>query len=88
MICDQVPALLRDETKAEAAETVRALVDQVTLVPENGELAIILRGGLAAMLSYAANKKPGAVSGAGSDALAVQASLVAGIGFEPMTFRL
>jgi hypothetical protein len=65
-------ALLSAETKAEAAETVRALV------PENGELAIVLRGDLAAMLSYAANKKPGAVSGAGSDALAVQASLVAG----------
>ncbi len=88
MICDQILALLRDETKAEAAETVRTPVNQVTLVPENGELAIVLRGDLAAMLSYAANKKPGAVSGAGSDALAVQASLVAGIGFEPMTFRL
>ena len=72
-------ALLQDEAKAEAAETVRALVDQVTLVPENGELAIVLRGDLAAMLSYAANKKPGAVSGAGPEALAVQASLVAGM---------
>lgn len=72
-------ALLRDETKTEAAQTIRALVDQVTLVPENGELAIMLRGDLAAMLSYAANKRPGAVSGAGPEALAVQASLVAGM---------
>lgn len=71
-------ALLKDDTKPAAAETIRALVNQVTLVPENGELAIVLRGDLAAMLSYAGNKKPGAVSGAGSDALAMKASLVAG----------
>lgn len=81
-------ARLRDETKAEAAEAIRALVDQVILVPEGGELAIVLRGDLAAMLTYAANRRPGAVSGAGPDALATQASLVAGAGFEPATFGL
>lgn len=50
-------ALLRDETKAEAAETIRALVDQVVLVPENGELAIMLKGDLSAMLSFTTDKK-------------------------------
>jgi site-specific DNA recombinase len=50
-------SLQSDETKAEAAEIVRALVDQVTLVPEDGRLAIVLRGDLAGMLRFAAGKK-------------------------------
>jgi hypothetical protein len=33
------------------------LVDQVTLVPDEAELAIVLRGDLAAILRFAANKK-------------------------------
>jgi hypothetical protein len=35
------------------------------LVPEDGELAIVLREDLAAMLAYAANKKPGPSLGPG-----------------------
>jgi hypothetical protein len=64
--------------KAVAIETLRTLVDRVELVPENGELAIVLPGDLAAMLSFASNKKPGTISGTGLSALASQASLVAG----------
>jgi site-specific DNA recombinase len=60
-------------------------------VPEAGELAITLRGDLAAMLSMAADKKksgiPGREAGLCKAALA-QESLVAGTGFEPVTFRL
>ena len=71
-------ALVRDETKAEAAETIRALVDQVALVPENGELAIVLKGDLAAMLSFAADKKkPGMKAGHSGD-VGSPGSLVAG----------
>lgn len=51
-----------------------------TLVLENGELVIVLCGDLAAMLSYAANKKPGAFFRAGPEALAVQASVGCGGG--------
>ncbi len=50
-------SLQSDETKAEAAEIVRTLVDRVTLVPEEGRLAVVLRGDLAAMLRFAAGKK-------------------------------
>jgi DNA invertase Pin-like site-specific DNA recombinase len=71
-------ALEEKATRAEAAEAIRVLIDRVTLVPDNGELGIVLRGDLAAMLSFAGSKKPGAVSGAGPQALAMQASLVAG----------
>jgi site-specific DNA recombinase len=49
---------LQDEaTKAEAVDTFRTLVDQVTLVPEADTLAIILRGDLAPMLTYASGKR-------------------------------
>ncbi|MBU3889762.1 recombinase family protein [Methylosinus sp. KRF6] len=83
-------SLQSDETKAEAAEIVRALVDQVTLVPEDGRLAIVLRGDLAAMLRFAAGKKkPDLLSEVGliGDLLS-PTSVVAGTGFEPVTFRL
>ncbi len=76
--------------KAKAAEVFRTLVDQVMMVPDNGELAIILRGDLAAILRFVAGKKnPDILTEAGVMAkLLSQGSMVAGIGFEPMTFRL
>ncbi|MGC0321112.1 site-specific DNA recombinase [Bradyrhizobium sp. USDA 326] len=82
--------LQSEEEKAEAAEVFRTLVDQVTLVPHAEQLAIVLRGDLAAILRFAAGKKnPDFLSEAGAlDGLLSQASVVAGIGFEPMTFRL
>ena len=84
-------ALSRPDTREEAAEVVRSLVSAIELTPENGELAITLRGDLAAMLSVAANSKsagqPVRAAGA-SVAHMAQASLVAGTGFEPVTFRL
>jgi len=84
-------ALAREDTREEAAEVVRSLVSAIELTPEYGKLAITLRGDLAAMLSFAAlTKTPGAPGGAAgcSSALWAQSSLVAGTGFEPVTFRL
>jgi site-specific DNA recombinase len=76
----------RADTREEAAEVIRSLVSAIELVPDGAELAIVLRGDLAAMLSVAADKaKPGAPS---REAGLVQGSLVAGTGFEPVTFRL
>jgi site-specific DNA recombinase len=72
---------LRDEHgKVEAAAVFRTLVDEVTLVPDAEELAIVLRGDLAAILRFAANKKnPDVLSEAGVlGALLSQESLVAG----------
>ncbi len=71
---------------------VRSLVSAIELVPEGGQLAIVLRGDLAAMLSFAADgsKKPGApcwAAGLLGD-LRPPGSLVAGAGFEPAAFRL
>ena len=88
---EQLSEHLQDEDgRARAAETLRSLVDQVTLVPDNGELAIVLRGDLGAILRFTAGKQnPGFLSEAEAlDNLLSQVSLVAGVGFEPTTFRL
>ena len=79
-----------EDGRREAVGLFRSLVDQVTLVPENGELAFTLCGGFAGILRFAASKKnPGFLSETGVlDGLLSQGSLVAGTGFEPVTFRL
>jgi anion-transporting ArsA/GET3 family ATPase len=66
-------SLQNDDGKAEAAEVFRTLVDQVTLVPDAAELAIVLRGDLAAIVRFAANKKnPDVLSEAGVHAPPLQ----------------
>jgi site-specific DNA recombinase len=76
--------LNRPELRAEAAQALRALIEEVRLIPEDGRLAIELGGDLAALLNIASDsKKPVTVDRDG-----LQVTLVAGIGFEPMTFRL
>ncbi len=90
-IASLAEALAREDTRVEAAEIIRSLVSRIDLTPENGKLAITLHGDLARMLNFAAGtKKPGVPGGeAGlSAAIGSQASLVAGVGFEPTTFRL
>ncbi len=74
-------ALSREDTRVEATEAIRALIDEIRLVPEGGELKIELFGELAALIGLA-NKDPR------SDDRGLQVTLVAGAGFEPATFRL
>ena len=50
-------ALERQETRAEATEALRGLVDAIILTPSAGELRIELKGNLAAMLGAATNKR-------------------------------
>jgi hypothetical protein len=70
---------LKDETrKVEAFEVLRSLVSGVTLEPVNGELAIHLKGNLAAMLTFAATKKRPPRE---RDGILAQVSLVAGVRF-------
>ena len=86
-----------DENKRfEAAEVIRSLIEAILLVPEGGELKIDVRGDLAGILAIAVERKKPA-SRAGSKRSAIsgdlisrqsQVSLVAGVGFEPTTFRL
>jgi site-specific DNA recombinase len=53
------------------------MMSAITLIPEDGELTINLRGDLAAMLTYAANGKPARFA-AGGLGVGSQVSLVAG----------
>ncbi len=67
--------------KDKAAECLRDLVEEIRLVPEGGKLRIEIYGELAALLSLA-NKRPS------SKETGAQITMVAGVGFEPTTFRL
>jgi DNA-binding MarR family transcriptional regulator len=46
-------ALQREDTRLEASEMLRGLIDSIVLMPEKGQLRIELRGNLAAMLTAA-----------------------------------
>ncbi|MBN9678748.1 recombinase family protein [Salipiger bermudensis] len=82
--------LQSEEDRGAAVDVLRSLVDEISLLPENGELSIVLRGDLGAILRFTAGKKnPDFLSEAEAlDNLLSQKSLVAGVGFEPTTFRL
>ncbi len=86
-------ALNRKEERQEAAETLRGLIEKISLTPgpERGEIYATLHGELGTILNWterqaigktAKTKKPAA----GATGLSV--SVVAGAGFEPAAFRL
>ena len=84
-VSDLVKAVNQPETRAEAGEAVRQLIDRllVRYAPEEGRHIIEIEGDLAALLSLS-QKQNAAAFAAASTSL----KLVAGVGFEPTTFRL
>ena len=66
---------------ARKLQTACELIEEIRLVPEKGSLSIQLFGELAALINLA-SKRPHS-SGTGA-----QVTMVAGVGFEPTTFRL
>ncbi|WP_048858089.1 recombinase family protein, partial [Acidiphilium multivorum] len=81
-------ALQQDETRAQAAEVIRSLVSEIVLTPAGGLLEIDVGGDLAGILTIAAagkQQKSPSLAGTGSDGS--QVMMVAGTGFEPVTFR-
>jgi site-specific DNA recombinase len=95
-LCDA----LREETEAqrmEATEILRGLINNVVLRPMDGDFAIDLRGDLAGILAVASGaglggdvqkrRKPPLRAASSAD-LVQQVEMVAGVGFEPTTFRL
>jgi site-specific DNA recombinase len=77
---------LRDEAEAkrlEAGEVVRSLIKEIILTPQDGILAIDVRGDLAGILAASLKSKTPA-TGTGAS----QFEMVAGAGFEPAAFRL
>ena len=74
------------DTRIEAMDAIRSLIEAIVLTPEARELRIDLQGDLAAILALSSGdtQKPATVSRDGLE----QVKLVAGAGFEPATFRL
>jgi site-specific DNA recombinase len=85
-VTELAKALQEPDSRSEATEALRGLVDAIVLTPDQGgeTLQIDLRGNLAAMLSAAINAKRSPETGD----LSLQVQLVAGAGFEPATFGL
>jgi site-specific DNA recombinase len=72
------------ETRTEAREALRGLIDAIVMTPTEGALRIDLKGNLAAMLGATVQSKRAPET----EALSLQVSMVAGAGFEPATFGL
>jgi site-specific DNA recombinase len=79
-----------DGTRTEAVEIIRSLVDQVTFRPTADDaLEIELVGHLARMVHLAQNPSENSpIAGAVPEEFASSVKVVAGVGFEPTTFRL
>jgi site-specific DNA recombinase len=56
-------ALQREDTRLEASEMLRGLIDSIVLIPDEGQLRIELRGNLAAMLTAAQQTKRSPTTG-------------------------
>lgn len=83
---DELYAALQEDSEAKrmtAADLIRSLVRDIILTPEDGALKIDVRGDLAGILAISLKSKRPA-GGAGQS----QVEMVAGTGFEPVTFRL
>jgi site-specific DNA recombinase len=77
---------MKDETlQSTAAEIIRSLIARIEVYPrqERGQCEVILVGALAQILAFAQQKTTAASGGGGGTFL-----MVAGVGFEPTTFRL
>jgi site-specific DNA recombinase len=77
-------ALTVEDTRAGAAEALRGLIDKIRVVPEDKGHAVEIVGELGALLQLASNSKN--ATSIGETARSIK--LVAGRGFEPLTFRL
>jgi site-specific DNA recombinase len=101
-VADLEASLNNAEIKTEAAEALRLLIERIVLTPDAAAadgLAATLHGELATILRLASAEPPARrrrmIGGVaqnekhpGTAVLGCQLSVVAGIGFEPMTFRL
>ena len=84
-ITNLVQALNDPNTLIEANTAIRQLTERVHLIPENGGLKIELYGELAALLKLGTEPKK---KHPPAESEGVRITMVAGVGFEPTTFRL
>ena len=80
---------LRDGGDAEAMEPIRRLIERIVVHADEGAgFRLELHGALAGILSLCANSNARLRGGRSGSVREVQVSVVAGVGFEPTTFRL
>jgi site-specific DNA recombinase len=79
------PVLDDEATRPQAVDIIRSLINRIEVHPaqERGHCKVIIVGALAQILAFAQQKTTAASSGDGGTFL-----MVAGVGFEPTTFRL
>jgi site-specific DNA recombinase len=70
-----------------AQEVVRSLIEKVSVRWEEGQAVVVLDGALTALIGLAQNAKGPALAGLGGFEV-ISVKVVAGTGFEPVTFRL
>ena len=75
-----------DNTKHQATEIIRSLIEKIVVSPtgQRGKSNVVLHGALASILSYANDTAQSSVLSSSVG----RVLLVAGVGFEPTTFRL
>jgi site-specific DNA recombinase len=78
-------ALQKPQERDEAAQAIRALIERITLTPgaKRGEMAATLHGELGTILEWTARSQKNKTDTLGGE---VSVSVVAGRGFEPVTF--
>ena len=86
-------ALNRKEERLEAAETLRGLIEKISLTPgpERGEIYATLHGELSTILGWTERQAIGNTAktkNPAANATGLSVSVVAGAGFEPAAFRL
>ena len=81
-------ALNEPGTAAKAGEIIRGLIDRIVLTSSGGILKAELYGDLAAIMGYAEGELRPDAGAPGSAEPGTLFSVVAGVGFEPTTFRL
>ena len=81
-------ALCNPEERDAAATAIRGLIERILLTPgeKRGELEITLRGDLGRILEWTGNRPETTKTDTPLSGMSV--SVVAGVGFEPTTFRL
>jgi len=85
----ELAATLADpEIRPAALEIIRALITRVTVLDGQNGLTLELDGALTAMIGLAQNGKNMLESGVDAKSVASSVKVVAGTGFEPVTFRL
>ena len=85
----ELPLTLADPAIAlPARETIRGLIEAVTVSFDGNQPVVALDGALASLNSLAQNDKSPGGAGLDGGILASSAKVVAGAGFEPAAFRL